>query len=82
MRNLCLLIAALMMFGCGTSPTRSTPQTRPLLDASLARPCDELSKPASSDYDVWQEWVQSVVLVAYGECAARHLKTVEAWPRQ
>jgi hypothetical protein len=32
------------------------------------------------DYDEWQNWVQDVLLRAYGECAARHRMTVEAWP--
>lgn len=80
MRSLCLWIAALMMSGCGLSPTRLTPQTQPLLDSKLAEPCPALTKPASSDYDVWQAWVQDEVLREYGDCAAKHRKTVEAWP--
>jgi hypothetical protein len=34
-----------------------------------------------ADYDAWQEWVQSEVLKAYGDCAARHAATVRAWPK-
>jgi hypothetical protein len=37
--------------------------------------------PAEADYDVWQEWMQDVVLRAYGDCASRHAATVKSWPR-
>jgi len=53
----------------------------PLLDSALAEMCMEIKEPIKDDYDVWQEWVQSVVLRAYGECAAKHAKTVKAWPK-
>jgi len=36
--------------------------------------------PATADYDVWQDWMVTV-LASLGDCAARHRKTVEAWPR-
>ncbi|WP_255650646.1 hypothetical protein [Cupriavidus sp. DB3] len=36
--------------------------------------------PTVKDYDVWQDWMVTV-LGALGDCAARHRKTVEAWPR-
>lgn len=35
----------------------------------------------TADYDAWQEWVMGDVLKALGECAAKHRKTVEAWPQ-
>lgn len=47
----------------------------------MAKPCGPLTKPAAVDYDAWQEWIQDVVLRAYGDCAARHAATVEAWPK-
>jgi hypothetical protein len=37
--------------------------------------------PGVANYDVWQEWVVKDLLGALGECAAKHMKTVEAWPR-
>ena len=79
MRNLCLLIAALMLSGCATSKPRSTPPTRPPLDSALAAPCPAVEKPESPDYDVWQVWAINL-LRQYAECAARHAKTVQAWP--
>lgn len=80
MRSLCLMVAVLMISGCGTSKPLLTPQTRPLLDTELAKSCEEIGKPEGADYDVWQAWTIDL-LRKYGECAARHLKTVEAWPK-
>lgn len=56
------------------------PQTRPLLDTELAKPCDAVQKPDAADYDAWQVWINGL-LKQYGECAARHMKTVDAWPK-
>lgn len=56
-------------------------QTVPQLDSSLAAPCKTLVAPQLLDFDDWQVWTQDVVLQAYGDCAARHLKTVQAWPQ-
>ena len=41
-----------------------------------------VSCPNSDDkgYDTWQEWVMKGLLGARVESAARHRKTVEAWP--
>lgn len=36
---------------------------------------------AIASYDAWQTWMETVVLHAYGECAARHADTVKAWPK-
>ncbi|WP_147384077.1 hypothetical protein [Noviherbaspirillum sedimenti] len=47
----------------------------------LTAPCATLTGPDALDYDVWQEWIVGTVLRAYGECAARHRKTVDAWPK-
>jgi hypothetical protein len=75
-----LLAAVLMISGCGTSKPLLMPQTRPLLDTELAKPCKVISKPDLADYDVWQSWALDL-LEAYGQCAARHMKTVDAWPK-
>ena len=32
-------------------------------------------------YDGWQTYTETVVLKAYGACAARHAATVKAWPK-
>ena len=83
MRILCQLVAALMLTGCGTSQTLYVPRAVPPLDSSLAAPCQEIPDPPQdpATYDEWQVWLQDVVLVAYGVCAARHRSTVEAWPK-
>lgn len=57
------------------------PSKPPPLDSALAAPCRVPDAPAAADYDVRQEWVMGDVLGALGECAARHGKVVEAWPR-
>ena len=80
MRSLYLLIAALMLCGCATSTPQSTPPTKASLDSALAAPCPPVERPASPDYDVWQEWAIAL-LRQYAECAARHAKTVQAWPK-
>ncbi|MNY50060.1 hypothetical protein D3C86_1855370 [compost metagenome] len=77
----CLLIAALTLAGCASCPTPSTlPSKPPPLDSALAAPCTVPDAPAVADYDLWQDWVMKDLLGAMGECAARHRKTVEAWP--
>lgn len=81
MRSLCLLIVALMISGCASCPTPSTLPSEPLpLDSALAADCVVPDAPTVASYDVWQEWI-TVVLASLGDCAARHRKTVEAWPR-
>lgn len=56
------------------------PNKPPPLDSALAAPCVVPDAPAAPDYDAWQDWVMGPVLGALGDCAARHRKTVEAWP--
>ena len=79
MRNRCLLIAALTLTACATSTPQSTPPTKASLDSALAAPCPSVARPAAADYDVWQAWAIDL-LRQYAECAARHAKTVQAWP--
>lgn len=78
-RTLCLSIAALTLTGCSLFRQPSPPQIPPL-DRSLAQPCRLLTDPEPS-YDAWQVWIQTEVLPAYSDCAARHAATVSAWPR-
>lgn len=79
MRSLSLLIVALMLSGCATSTPPSTLPIRASLDSALAAPCPPVGRPAAADYDAWQTWVIEL-LRQYSECAARHAKTVQAWP--
>ena len=80
MRRNFLLIAALILSGCATSTPQSTPPTKASLDSALAAPCPHIERPAAADYDVWQAWAIDL-LHQYAECAARHAKTVQAWPQ-
>ena len=75
-----LPIACLMLCGCDGLP-RPLPRPMPPLEADLAQPCPQLPDPPGGSYDVWQDWMQSVVLKAYGLCAARHAAAVAAWPK-
>jgi outer membrane biogenesis lipoprotein LolB len=56
MRNLCLLVACLMLTACATSTPQSKPPTKSSLDSALAARCPEVARPAASDFDAWQEW--------------------------
>lgn len=80
MRSLFPLIAALILSGCATSTPQSTPPTKASLDSALAAPCPQVERPAADDYDAWQAWAIDL-LRQYAECAARHAKTVQAWPK-
>lgn len=61
-------------------PPQSKPSTNPSLDSALAAPCPAVERPAAPDYDAWQEWMNEL-LGQYATCAARHAKTVQAWPK-
>jgi hypothetical protein len=39
-----------------------------------------VERPSTADYDAWQEWAIGL-LQQYAACAARHVKTVQAWPK-
>ena len=80
MRNLCLLVACLMLIACATSTPQSKPPTKASLDSSLAAPCPAVERPTADDYDAWQVWAIDL-LGQYATCAARHSKTVQAWPK-
>ena len=49
-------------------------------DSTLAAPCPQVERPPAADYDVWQAWINKL-LHQYPECAARHVKTVQALPK-
>ncbi|MBD8654093.1 hypothetical protein IFT68_00440 [Oxalobacteraceae sp. CFBP 13730] len=59
---------------------QSKAPTKASLDSALAAPCPVVKSPAAPDYDSWQEWMNEL-LVQYAACAARHAKTVQAWPK-
>ena len=80
--HLFLLIASLVLCGCATSPRQPPPQTPPSLDRYLANECQLIGAvPQVDDYDILQDWVQDVLIPKYIDCAVRHRKTVEAWPK-
>jgi len=56
------------------------PSKPPPLDSALAAPCEVPDAPAAADYDVWQDWMV-MVLGVLGDCATKHRKIVEAWPK-
>jgi hypothetical protein len=39
-----------------------------------------VERPGADDYDAWQVWAIGL-LHQYAMCAARHAKTVQAWPK-
>lgn len=85
MRHLprCLLIAALALSGCATSPKPPPQQITPSLDRLLAADCQLIGEtPAKDDYDALQDWVEEVLIPKYIDCAIRHRATVDAWPKK
>ena len=80
MRLAFLLVASLTLSACAVSTPQSTPPTRPPLDSKLSALCPPIAKPDAGDYDLWQVWSMEL-LEQYGICAARHAKTVQAWPK-
>ena len=80
MRLVFLLAAVLTTSGCAHLTPPSKLPIRPSLDSALAAPCPAIVKPDAPDYDVWQLWAIDL-LRQYADCAARHAKTVQAWPQ-
>jgi len=39
-----------------------------------------VERPTADDFDAWQAWAIEL-LQQYAECAARHAKAVQAWPK-
>lgn len=74
------LFLCLTLTACAHSTPPLTPPIRPSLDSALAAPCPAVAKPDAPDYDVWQLWMIDL-LHQYADCAARHAKTVQAWPK-
>lgn len=80
--QLCPLIAVLALSACTTSPKLPPQPIAPSLDQYLANDCQLIGDtPKADDYDVLQDWVQDVLIPKYIDCAIRHRKTVEAWPK-
>jgi len=77
-RALCLLAAVLTLSGCSTS---MKPAAWPILPANLAQPCPPIAEVTS---DSWDDFGRAYIALTmqYGECAARHRATIEAWPRK
>lgn len=76
-KALCLLAAVLTLAGCSTS---TKPAAWPILPANLAQPCPPVPEVTS---DSWDDFARSYIALAaqYGQCAARHRATTEAWPK-
>jgi hypothetical protein len=68
------------MCACAVWEPQSKPPTKASLDSALAAPCPAIERPGADDYDEWQAWAIEL-LRQYAECAARHAKTVQAWPK-
>ncbi|WP_437340595.1 hypothetical protein [Achromobacter ruhlandii] len=51
-----------------------------MLPANLAQPCPPVPEVTSVS---WDDFARSymALTVQYGQCAARHLATVEGWPK-
>jgi hypothetical protein len=76
-KALCLLAVVLTLAGCSTS---TKPAAWPILPANLAQPCPPVPEVTSVS---WDDFARSYMALAvqYGQCAARHLATVEGWPK-
>jgi hypothetical protein len=78
----CPWIVVLALCGCETLPKQPQRQTVPSLDKYLANDCALIGDtPNADDYDVLQSWVQENLIPKYVDCAIRHRKTVDAWPK-
>jgi hypothetical protein len=80
-QNLCPMIVVLMLTGCPASLKPPPLQTRPLLDSALAQDCKPINVPNTMNIDEILTWIKFELFRDYGECAIRHKKTVEAWPK-
>ncbi|MFC0684918.1 hypothetical protein, partial [Novosphingobium clariflavum] len=67
----------MLLVACST--TRSTPPT-PELQANLRQPCPPLPKPPTPLTDPERAVWENTMIAMYGDCAARHLRSVEARP--
>ena len=74
---LLLTTAVLILSGCASSKMPLQPPIPPL-DSSLAADCRLLPEPPEGGYDDLMTWMVSVIGM-YGDCAARHKQTVNAW---
>lgn len=77
---LCLVAASLLplLCACSTAPLRlPTPE----LEASLAQSCPPVPPRPTPLVDPDRSGWELGLLAAYGECAARHRHTVDAWPK-
>lgn len=76
----CLLSVSLLLLSSACSTTRSEPPT-PVLEANLAADCPQLPPPPSPLLDPERSLWEEILIATYGECAGRHKRTVQAWPR-
>lgn len=80
MRRLSLLSVPLLMLLAACSKTVSVTPIPPLA-ANLAQRCPDLPLPPDPLLDPMRAIWEEAVISAYGDCASRHLHTVEAWPK-
>lgn len=80
MKSVSLPIVLFLLLLPACSKTVSVAQTPPL-QANLAQPCQSLLAPPQPLIDPARiEW-EAELLTAYADCAARHLATVNSWPK-
>ena len=70
-------LLATLLSACSTRPV-ATPTVR--LQANLAANCPPVPAPPSPLIDPPRAEWEAELLLTYGDCAARHRLTVEAWP--
>ena len=73
-----IALPLLMLGGCSKSVSIAP---IPALQANLAQPCQVLPSPPDPLNDPARAVWEMDLIAAYGDCAARHLATVKAWPK-
>lgn len=77
-----LILSALLLLSLGAcSPRVFWTPTVPRLAANLAAPCPPLPLPPEPLTDPDRGFWEADMIAKYGDCAARHRATVDAWPK-
>jgi hypothetical protein len=75
------LLSALLMTLLSACSTRPAATPMPRLQANLAANCSPIPAPPSPLIDPLRAEWEADLLLAYGDCGARHRLTVDAWPQ-
>ena len=78
MSKFLLSVLPLTLLSACSTPRAATPTVQ--LQANLAANCPSISSPPVPLIDPPRAEWEAELLLAYGDCAARHRLTVEAWP--